>query len=253
MASINSTNGIFDWAPTRAFASTTNPITIRVTDNGYPAMSATQTFLVTVLDYLDLSLGSTNVQGGQSVDVPIYLASSDGVTNLTFKIVWPGSRFTNTSLAITAPEIASNQLQDQITNLLITLQTAPGQALQGTQQQILKLNFTAMASQASAFVPLTFGLVDAIKPGNVLYSNYAAHPATIAVIQDKPLLTARFGTNQSRNLTLLGRLNENYQLQFSTNLSGVWRPLLDYTQTNSAISISLDSSNAMIFYRLHKP
>jgi len=47
---------IFAWAPTRAYASTTNPITIRVTDNGYPSLSATQTVLVTVLDYLDLSL-----------------------------------------------------------------------------------------------------------------------------------------------------------------------------------------------------
>src|SRR5262249_27716238 len=53
LASINSTNGLFAWAPTRAFASTTNPITVRVADNGFPALSATRTFVVTVMDYLD--------------------------------------------------------------------------------------------------------------------------------------------------------------------------------------------------------
>jgi len=252
-ARIDPTNGTFFWAPTRAYASTTNSITIRVTDAGSPSLSATKSFLVTVLDYLDLTLGSTNVQAGQAGEVPIYLASSEGVTNLTFNIAWPGARFSNASFVITAPEITSNLVQDQVTNLLVALQTAPGQVLQSTQQQILKLNFTAVTSQNSAFVPLTLGLVDAIKPGNVVYSNYVSHPGAIAVVQDKPLLIAGLGASHSRNLTLLGRLNESYQLQFSTNLSGVWHPLLDYTQTNGAISISLDSSNAMIFYRLYQP
>ena len=63
-AVIDPTTGVFFWAPTRAFASTTNAITVRVTDNGSPSLSSTQTFKVTVLDYLDLSLRSTNVVAG---------------------------------------------------------------------------------------------------------------------------------------------------------------------------------------------
>ena len=41
-------------------------VSVKVTDNGSPAMSASQTFTVTVLDFLELTLGSTNVQAGQS-------------------------------------------------------------------------------------------------------------------------------------------------------------------------------------------
>ena len=251
-AQIDPTNGTFTWAPTRAYASTTNPVTVRVTDNGYPPLSATQTFLITVLDYLDLSIGSTNVLGGNSVGVPIYLASSEGVTNLAFNIVWPGNRLTNTALVVTAPGIGSNLLQDQFTNLLITLQTTPGQVLQGTQQ-IFKLNFTAVTNQPSAFVPLTFRAVTAIKPGSVAYSNYVTHPGTIAVVQDKPLLIPGFDINSGRSLALYGRLNTNYQLQFSTNLVGTWSPLLNYTQTNPAIYLGIKATNGVIFYRVYQP
>ncbi len=47
-ASINSSTGVFSWTPTEAQGPSTNTITVRVTDNGVPPMSATQTFTVTV-------------------------------------------------------------------------------------------------------------------------------------------------------------------------------------------------------------
>jgi hypothetical protein len=75
----------------------------------------------------------------------------------------------------------------------------------------------------------------------------------VAVVQDKPLLLVGLGTNQNRNLTLLVRLGTNYQMQFSTNLSSGWYPAMNYLQTNGAITISIDSSNAVIFFRLYQP
>src|SRR5262249_22792588 len=140
----------------------------------------------------------------------------------------------------------------QLTNLFIGLQSAAGQVLQGTQE-LFKVRFTARTGQASAFVPLTFRTADAIKPGNLAYSNYVLRPSILAVIQAQPLLLAGFGTNRSQNLTLLGRLNESYQLQFSTNPFGPWTPLLNYVQTNNPISIRMDGTNAMRFYRLFQP
>ncbi len=254
MAEIDPTNGMFFWAPTRAHASTTNVITVRVTDPP-SSLSATQSFVITVLDYLDISIGSTNVQGGNSVDVPIYLASSEGVSNLVFNIAWPGNRFTNSAVAITAPGVATHSMQDQFTNLLIAVQTAPGQLLQSTQQQLLQLTFTATTNQTSAFVPLVPGNVSAIKPGNTAYSNYVNHAGTVIVVQDKPVLVAGLGTNDSRSLALYGRFGTNYQVQFSTSFpsSHSWSPLLNYTQTNGIIRINIDSSNSMIFYRLIQP
>jgi hypothetical protein len=47
-AAINPTNGLFIWPTTDADANTTNQITVRVTDNGFPALSDTKAFAVTV-------------------------------------------------------------------------------------------------------------------------------------------------------------------------------------------------------------
>lgn len=49
-ATLNPTNGLFTWTPTEAQGPSTNTISIRVSDNGSPSLSATQTFFVTVLE-----------------------------------------------------------------------------------------------------------------------------------------------------------------------------------------------------------
>jgi hypothetical protein len=47
-AHIDASSGLFSWTPDEAQGGTTNTITIRVTDNGTPARSATRAFAVTV-------------------------------------------------------------------------------------------------------------------------------------------------------------------------------------------------------------
>lgn len=47
-ATLNSSNGVFVWRAPAALANTTNLVAIRVTDNGSPALSATNTFTITV-------------------------------------------------------------------------------------------------------------------------------------------------------------------------------------------------------------
>jgi hypothetical protein len=49
-ATINSTNGLFTWAPTEVQGPGTNTITLIVTDDGSPTLSATQSFTVVVLE-----------------------------------------------------------------------------------------------------------------------------------------------------------------------------------------------------------
>ena len=252
-ARINLTNGIFRWHPTRAYASTTNLITVRVTDNGVPPVSAAQSFTVTVLDYLELTIGSTNLQSGQSVGVPIYLASDRGVTNLEFSIPWVASYLANARLAVTAPAIALASLQDQTTNLLITMQTSPGQVLQGTQQ-IAQLSFVAIPNPHSAFIPLPIGGANAAKPDGSFYSYYLTHSGTVAAVDNEPLLMASLSTNQNRTLIVFGKLGAVYQVQSSTDpISAGWQPLVNYTQTNGVMTIGVGSADPLIFYRLFQP
>jgi hypothetical protein len=45
---INNTNAAFSWRPAVTDASTINPVTLKVADNGSPSLSATQSFTITV-------------------------------------------------------------------------------------------------------------------------------------------------------------------------------------------------------------
>ncbi|HEX7469594.1 MAG TPA: putative Ig domain-containing protein [Verrucomicrobiae bacterium] len=49
-AAIGSSSGVFTWTPDDTYANTTNTINVRVTDNGTPSLSATQSFTVFVLE-----------------------------------------------------------------------------------------------------------------------------------------------------------------------------------------------------------
>jgi hypothetical protein len=48
-AVIGSSSGVFTWTPDQTFVNTTNPVTVRVTDNGSPPLSDAKSFFVTVV------------------------------------------------------------------------------------------------------------------------------------------------------------------------------------------------------------
>lgn len=59
-ATVDSSSGVFTWATTASDANTTNAITVRVTDDGTPALSDTKSFTVTVVSapIADISVSS---------------------------------------------------------------------------------------------------------------------------------------------------------------------------------------------------
>jgi hypothetical protein len=64
-ASIDAASGVFTWTPTEEQGPGSYPITVRVTDNGSPPLSATTSFTVKVL-------GDTSIQVGASSSSPTY-------------------------------------------------------------------------------------------------------------------------------------------------------------------------------------
>ena len=60
------TNGIFTWRPLVSQADTTNLVSVQVTDNGTPNLTATNHFTVTVNPLVRPVLGSIAVSGGQT-------------------------------------------------------------------------------------------------------------------------------------------------------------------------------------------
>jgi hypothetical protein len=330
-ASVNPTNGLFSWRPTRAQAPSTNGMTVRATDDGIPQLSSTRNFTVIVRDYSVLSVGANIVRAGQSGSVPITAFASASLTNLSFALDAPTNRLAGFNLSGLAPEVGLASVQLVVSNRVqINFASRTGAVFQG-QIQLADLNFATVSNQPSAFVWLTptnpmvaqsngaastnifvnrgrvvvianEPLMEALmnsggirtamlygKPGasyQLQYSNdlsatnnwrnWMRVPLTnlFQVIDDvnpngpsvfvrsyefianPPLLDARLGDNRIGSLTLFGQAGVSYQLQYSTNLSGVtpWNSLVSYTPTNSFYFVNdLGLSNPIIYYRTLRP
>ena len=65
----------------------TNVITVWATDSGTPPMSNSVSFLVTVPECVEASLGNAIVLAGQTSSVPVRLLSTTTLTNLSFTLV----------------------------------------------------------------------------------------------------------------------------------------------------------------------
>jgi hypothetical protein len=238
------------WTPTTAQALTTNLIQIVINDQSKPALSTNQTVLITVMDFLAVRLGSASVAAGQTALVPIYLSSSSGVTNFTFTVDWPTTGFTSPTLFVSAPGIGSSSLLNQQTNLLINLQTAPGQVLLKSNL-VAQINVPTLASQPSAFVNLPVRNISGAKPDGSLYVYTMPSPGQVTVVNSKPLLAPAITTDTTRTLTAFGNVGTTYQLQSSSNPSSVlWSPVMTYTQTNIAQTLTVDPANPFVLYRL---
>jgi hypothetical protein len=71
-ASINSSNGLFTWTPSAGLTPRTNQISVRVTDNGAPALSSTNSFQVVVLPLPRFFPMSRPVDGVVSLTWPAF-------------------------------------------------------------------------------------------------------------------------------------------------------------------------------------
>jgi hypothetical protein len=206
--------------------------------------------VVIVQDYLNVALGSGSVQASQNVTLPLSVTSSDGVTNMTFMVNVVSNRFLNPTLSGVSSVVGSSSLQNQGTNLLITIRAAAGQALQGSYP-LAQLNFQAMAIQRSGFVQLPVNIMSGTKPNGTVYTNYVGTAGTVAVVGDVPLLQAGAVSGSSVSLNLLGKVGTSYQLLSSTGPgSSPWVPVLTYTQTNVSQPLNLLATNPMMIYRL---
>ncbi|MGH7972191.1 MAG: Ig-like domain-containing protein, partial [Limisphaerales bacterium] len=239
------------WKPTTAQALTTNLISIVIADATHPNLSTNQTVLVDVLDFLAARLGSVSVQAGQTALLPMYLASSSGVTNLSFTVDWPTTQLTSPTLFITAPGIAASSLQNRQTNLLISLQTAPGQVLQNSNL-IAQLSFQVPAGHASAFLTLPIHDISAKKPDSSAYVAYLPTDGQVTIVNNNPLLQPAINSETNRTLTAFGNVGTTYQLQSSMTptVPTSWGVVMTYAQTNISQTLTVSPSNPLVFYRL---
>lgn len=251
-ATIDSTNGVFVWRPGLDDASTTNVISVTITDNTNPSLSSSETLLVVVTDYLQTGLGSTTAQAGQSAALPISWVASDEITNLQVKVAWPTGLLGTPTLTF-APPVVAGSLQMQDAAAVVTLQVAPGQS-SALGHTVAQLNFQAPPGQPSAFVDVPVTAVGGIKSDGAWYRNVTAESGQVVLVGSSPLLQLQRSAAQSHSLTLFGSPGISYQVQMATNLAPpvVWVPLLNHQQINVSDSLDLDDPQPTTYYRLRQ-
>ena len=247
--------GDLQWRPNDSQGRTTNRISIVVTDNGTPPLSANQAFLIIVRDTRSdfaLQLGTTNLPSGATRSVPITLRTQASLTNLTFVVESPAGRLGNLAVDPVAPQLATVTTSPEGTDRVrIQLSAAPGQILPGGVE-LARLRFTADQEPVSAVLPLRLLNVAALGSSGEILRNSTAIDGKVFLVETEPLLDARLAANGQREVDLYGLPGHAYELQFKTNLLGssFWVPISTATVDGDGparMRLSIDSSS--IFFR----
>jgi hypothetical protein len=256
--SLDPVTGLLGWRPTSAQGGTTNLISVVVSDNGSPSMSATQSFTVIVVPIpipTIVSVSSTNVSPGSSSLLHLSLASSEPVTNLTFHVQVAENRLTNLVLVSVAPGVAASSFSRISSNLFqATFATPSNQPFAGAMP-LGDLSFLAVSNVQSAIVPVAITNVLANRQDGAPASATGGLNGQVFVIGDQPILEALLTTNHTRNLVLHGKPGVAYGIEYKTNLtgSGSWAFLTQVQMTTLSLEITNTGPNApAIFYRAYQ-
>ena len=244
-----STNGIFRWTPVCSQGSTTNLITIWATDSDPLALSNSMTFVVTVSECVQVGIGSTVLQVGQTGGVAVTLLSTVGLTNLSWTLAAPFNRFTNWSFAASNASISTTIVQPvSASQTFFNLNTTAGQTLQSPS--LLGTIFFKALPGSSGFLPIVATNILGTKLDGSVVGNIVGQPGRVVVIGPEPLLEALISSNSTRMLTLYGNPGTNYQVLFNTNLlSTNWQNGTNVTLTNLFELIPADQTAPQIYYR----
>jgi hypothetical protein len=239
-----STNGVFRWTPACQQGSSTNLITIWVTDSSSPPLSSSMTFTVAVGECVQVELGSTVMQVGKTNGVSVTLLSSVALTNLSWTVATPAGRFTNWFFASSNAAIARvNSAQTDF-----SLGTAPGQTLQS--QALLGTIFFKALPGPSAFLFLAASNILGAAVNGSMVGNIASAPGRVVVIGAEPLMEPLLGANSSRTLILYDTPGTNFQLKIYTDLESTnWRSGGTGMITNLVEYFTVDPTVPILFYR----
>jgi hypothetical protein len=255
-ATVDPVTGVFQWRPSPSQAPSTNTISVIVSDNGTPSLSATQQFQVIVRQSSSeffLALGSTNVLGGSNGFVPVTLQSGLALTNISAILQGPGSSLTNFTLSAVSPEVLSTLVQaigsnQYSVNLSLNPALSPGDL-----RTLAQLNFTAAPQLHSEIVPLTFSQLAGIQSDGTAAPKPGVGAGQILLITAEPLLSAALGTNGVHLLTIYGTPGSSLELQYNTNLSvKQWHNVAQTPLTNTSIVLADSNSAPQVFYRAYE-
>ena len=221
-ATIDPDTGLFRWQPTALQGPSTNVIVVQVTDDGDPHLSAAQWFTVVVRDVIadvTLSLGSTNLLAGEDGALPLLLASSLEIQNLSFVLETDDAHLTNLVLQSDSAEVGALSLLDAGTNhYWVSVNLNPAMMQSGTRS-LAQLAFRCQPDVTSAIVPLQLSDFVATRTDGEPVGNVAAQSGRVIVVAQEPVLDMVCPGNGAWGLVLYGRPGTNYWIEAAGELS----------------------------------
>jgi hypothetical protein len=249
---INPTNGMFVGLPQISSAGTTNVISVIVTENGDASLSTTQSFSLTVQDYINVSLGSTVVAAGSGSGLGLSAYASTPVTNLEFYLNFPPDQLTNLFFTPTNPLVGPASVTPTGPGrAAVAIGAVAGQALAGAQG-LGVIGFNAAAAAQTQFAWITASAPVALKPDGTSANFSEAGQGRVVIVGQDSLLEPRL-VGGVRNLIVYGPIGTNYQVESCNDLgnAGGWSAATaPFTMTNLALSFQFPpDTNSAAFYR----
>lgn len=206
-------------------------------------------------EFLALVIDSAIMRAGQSANIPLSVNTSVGATRLDVDIEVPSGHLGIPGLQALAPEMDPETTTVSLRSpntWSVHLAARAGQTFSGAKQ-VAQLAFTALPGEPSAFVPLRLSHLSVTKPDANLVTNLYTRSGRVVVVGNEPLLEASVSAGGVRGLTLYGKPNSSYAVEFATDLaSPVLWTRMPYRVPLTAMATpvpGLSPEPARIFYR----
>jgi hypothetical protein len=250
---INPTNGSISFFPSPNQGGTTNLVTILVTDSGVPPLSATESFLIVVLDYGQLNLANGAVAAGQVVCLPLTLLSTVGLTNVSFSVTVPPDRLTGLAFTAGSPAIGNSHLTMlNASNAVVSMGTAPGMTLAGTLA-LGNICVTALTNQTTGLAPLLLSAPAATRADGTPLGDIVAVSGQVVVVNGRTYVQVAPGPGNQIQLVLFGALGTTHIIERSSSVQGPWTPVNTVNFTTMTQSITwTNHGESAVFFRLHQ-
>jgi len=249
------TSGLFSWTPTRLQGPSTNFIQIKVTDNGTPPLSATQTFTVIVRDSEgDILVIADSMAALLAPEMSSGLSLNSGldITTLSFDLAASSDRLRDVTIQPLIPEISTATLTPDGSNQFhVVLVAAVGELLQGNRA-VANLAFNGGSNVHSELLTLSPQNITAIRSDGQVVANARGVTGRLHLIGLEPLID--IGSGASVQLMFYGVSGHSYNLEERATLTptDVWRFQLQYDQTNLLQTMPIDTAAPSMFYRLRE-
>lgn len=222
-AAVHPVSGVFTWQPNQTQGGTTNLISVIVTDNGPPSLSATQTFAVIVIDTqpdFSLGIGTTAIWSNGVGNVAVTLQSGIDLNQLQLVLAVGGGRLTNLNLSGLAPQIGSaNLIPLGAGRYNVQFDKQSGALLQGNLT-LGQLGFAAVPHESSAIAELRGESLQGVRADSLQTVDGQAGFGRVFIVGREPILDAAAGGAGEVALTLYGHPGKVYTLEHTSGLGG---------------------------------